>query len=274
MTTMMLPRLFLVQALLVTAVVAALTATHFVLNRVHPEAADVIFVAGLLAALVILLGSVAVIGRGIGRMVRDLEQSHLGTVRSLAAAIDASDEYTGEHSDAVRHLVTAIGTAMGLSRDELRELELVATLHDVGKIGIPKEVLHKPGPLDPDELVVMRQHPEIGARILDGVPRTSRIREAVLHEHEHWDGSGYPHGLAGEDIPLYSRIVLACDAYHAMTSDRPYRSALPYPEACRRLAEGSGGQFDPRVVAALLRALPEVAATPVPSDRAAALFAS
>lgn len=255
----MLRRLFIAQAVLVTSVVAGLTGTHFVLNAVHPAAADVIFMVGLVTALVVLLASVAVIGRGISRVVRDLEASHMGTVTSLAAAIDASDDCTGEHSEAVRDLVTAVGRAMGLGPADLRELELVATLHDVGKIGIPKEILHKPGPLDDEEWAVMRRHPEIGARILTGVPRAERIREAVHSEHEHWDGSGYPKGLVGQDIPLFARVVLACDAYHAMTSDRPYRCALPEHEARRRLREDAGRQFDPAVVDALLASLPRIA---------------
>lgn len=136
---------------------------------------------------------------------------------------------------------------------------------------MPAEILQKPGPLDPHEMAVMRRHPEIGSRILAGVPRADAIREAVLHEHEHWDGSGYPAGLAGERIPLISRIVLACDAYHAMTSDRPYRRALDPREARRRLAAGSGGQFDPTVVASLMRCLAALApAVPVASQPVAA----
>lgn len=258
----MLRRLFLAQVLVVTVVVGALTATHFILNRVHPEAADLIFVAGLAIALIVLLSATAVIGRGISRMIADLEESHLGTVTSLAAAIEASDGYTAEHSDAVGQLVLAVGRGMRLSAPELRELELVAVLHDVGKIGIPKEVLHKPGPLDEREWEIMRTHPEIGARILSGVPRAARIREAVLHEHEHWDGSGYPDGLRGEDIPLYARIVLACDAYHAMTSDRPYRAALPESEARARMADAAGRDFDPAVTRVLLEGLPPIAAVP------------
>ncbi|MGE0026339.1 MAG: HD-GYP domain-containing protein [Thermoleophilia bacterium] len=260
----MLRRLFLAQAVLVTAVVAALTGTHFALNAVHPDAADAIFLVGLGVAGAILLASVAVIGRGIARMVRDLEAGHLGTVAGLAAAIDASDDYTGEHSGAVRDLVAVVGRTLGLSAADLRELELVATLHDVGKIGIPKEILHKPGPLDADEWEVMRRHPEIGARILARVPRAGRIRDAVHAEHEHWDGSGYPRGLRGPQIPLFARIVLACDAYHAMTSDRPYRRALPETEARRRLRADAGRQFDPTVVEALLAGLPDLEAPQPP----------
>ena len=252
----MLRRILLGQAIVVTAVVAGLTATHFVLNKVHPEATNLLFVLGLVVALCVLLASVGVIGRGISRMVTELEVSHLGTVTSLAAAIDASDGYTGEHSDAVRDLVVAVGLVMGLEATGISELEMVATLHDVGKIGIPKEVLHKPGPLNDEEWEIMRQHPEIGARILAGVPRIERLREAVLHEHEHWDGSGYPHGLVGLAIPLYSRIVLACDAYHAMTSDRPYRDAMSPDDARARMAEAAGTDFDPAVVRALLTSLP------------------
>ena len=251
----MLRRVFLLQALLATGVVAGLTATHFVLNRLHPEAANVIFVIGLGVALVVLLISTVVVGRGIARILADRDAAHLGTIASLAAAIEASDEYTGEHSDAVEDLVVDVGRRLALDDSALRELRLAAALHDVGKIGIPKEILHKAGPLNDAEWVVMRRHPEIGARILEGVPGARDLRLAILHEHEHWDGSGYPDGLAGPAIPLMSRIVLACDAFHAMTSDRPYRKALPRAEAIRRLREAAGVQFDPTVVDAVVAAV-------------------
>jgi HD-GYP domain-containing protein (c-di-GMP phosphodiesterase class II) len=259
----MLRRLLLAQALVVTAVVSGLTVSHFVVAPGHPVAGDLAFMAGLGLLAVVLLTSITVVRRGIERVLSERDESHLGTVTSLAAAIDASDRYTGTHSHAVTALVRLVGRDLGLARDRLRDLELAAALHDVGKIGVPAEILQKPGPLDPHEMAVLRRHPEIGARILAGVPRADVIREAVLHEHEHWDGSGYPAGLAGDRIPLISRIVLACDAYHAMTSDRPYRRALHPEEAHRRLAAGSGSQFDPTVVASLMRCLSVVAPTAV-----------
>jgi HD-GYP domain-containing protein (c-di-GMP phosphodiesterase class II) len=131
----------------------------------------------------------------------------------------------------------------------------VALLHDIGKIGMPDEILRKPGRLDAHELAIMREHPVIGERILRHVPGLETVARAVRHEHERWDGTGYPDGLAGEAIPLSSRITLVCDAYHAMTSARPYRAALDHEEAAEELRRGAGTQFDPAIVTALLAAL-------------------
>jgi HD-GYP domain-containing protein (c-di-GMP phosphodiesterase class II) len=131
----------------------------------------------------------------------------------------------------------------------------VALLHDIGKIGIPNDILHKAGPLDTEEWERMREHPVIGERILRVVPGLERVARAVRHEHERWDGGGYPDGLAGEDIPLASRITLVCDAWHAMTSDRPYREAMAVEHAIVQLVEHRGTQFDRAVVHALLRVL-------------------
>jgi HD-GYP domain-containing protein (c-di-GMP phosphodiesterase class II) len=131
----------------------------------------------------------------------------------------------------------------------------VALLHDIGKIGIPNEILHKTGPLDTEEWQRMREHPVIGERILLAVPGLERVARAVRHEHERWDGGGYPDGIAGEDIPLASRITLVCDAWHAMTSDRPYRAAMPVECAVAQLVQHCGTQFDRAVVRALLRVL-------------------
>src|SRR4051794_19378566 len=130
-------------------------------------------------------------------------------------------------------------------------------LHDVGKIGIPDHVLHNPDPLTREEWAVMRQHPVIGERILEPLPGLSDVARAVRHEHERWDGTGYPDGLAGEEIPLAARVVLACDAYHALVSDRPYRSALPRDEALSELEFCSGTQFDPSVIEALVACVRE-----------------
>ncbi len=127
----------------------------------------------------------------------------------------------------------------------MAELAAVALLHDVGKIGIPDELLHKAGPLSDEEWKVMREHPVIGERILANVPGLEAVALAVRHEHERWDGDGYPDGLVGAEIPLASRIVLACDAWNALQSDRPYRAALPREDALAELRRCSGTQFDP-----------------------------
>ncbi|HWT91945.1 MAG TPA: HD domain-containing phosphohydrolase, partial [Solirubrobacteraceae bacterium] len=192
-------------------------------------------------------------------VLRDLEQersraaqAYHAVVRSLAAALEARDGYTGEHSDDVHDLSVAVAERLGLDAQAVAEVEAVALLHDIGKIGVPDHVLHKPGPLDASEWELMRQHPVIGERILKPLPGLSAVARAVRHEHERWDGGGYPDGLAGDDIPLASRIVLACDAYHALVSDRPYRRAMSVEYAFGELRDGSGTQFDPVVVDALL----------------------
>jgi HD-GYP domain-containing protein (c-di-GMP phosphodiesterase class II) len=148
-----------------------------------------------------------------------------------------------------------VAVALGLDAEQCREVDTVALLHDIGKIGTPNEILHKDGPLTDDEWVVMREHPVIGERILNAVPGLRSIARAVRHEHERWDGGGYPDGLAGEAIPAPSRIVLVCDAYHAMTSDRPYRRAMAQDQAIAELRRCAGTQFDPAVVWALIGVL-------------------
>ncbi|MCU0313860.1 MAG: diguanylate cyclase [Solirubrobacteraceae bacterium] len=191
-------------------------------------------------------------------VLRDLErergraaESARAVVRALTLTLQARDGYTQAHADAVEELSLAVGRRLGLDERALAELSAVALLHDVGKIGIPDVILHKPGPLTDAEWEVMRTHPVIGERILAAVPGLESVARAVRHEHERWDGDGYPDGLAGEAIPLPSRIVLACDAWHALVSDRPYRAGLPREAALAELARCAGTQFDPRVAEAL-----------------------
>ena len=135
----------------------------------------------------------------------------------------------------------------------LRRLEYAALLHDIGKIGIPQEILNKPGPLTPSERAVIETHPILGDRILAPIEQLADVRGIVRACHERWDGGGYPDGKTGVEIPLEARIILVCDAYHAMITDRPYRDRLPDSEARRRLREGKGTQFDPDVVDVFLR---------------------
>jgi diguanylate cyclase (GGDEF)-like protein len=181
-------------------------------------------------------------------------QNHAG-LRALTAALEARDGYTGRHTEETTALTSRVAAALGLDPEQRTEVDTVALLHDIGKIGTPNEILHKDGPLTEDEWVVMREHPVVGERILNAVPGLGAIARAVRHEHERWDGGGYPDGLAGEAIPLASRIVLVCDAYHAMTSDRPYRRAMPAAEAVAELRRCAGIQFDPAVVWALIEVL-------------------
>src|SRR5205085_3805643 len=184
-----------------------------------------------------------------------LEGTFISTVESLANALEANDEYTSSHARSIRDLALKVGEEVGLAGNDLKRLELGALFHDIGKIGIPSEILSKPGPLTAEEWAMMETHPELGERIIAPIERLQDVRPIVRHCHEHWDGSGYPDRLAGELIPLESRIVLVCDAFHAMTTDRPYRQPLSAAEAGRRLRAGSGTQFDPSVVAAFMRVL-------------------
>jgi diguanylate cyclase (GGDEF)-like protein len=179
---------------------------------------------------------------------RELEQVYVSTIESLAGALEAQDQYTSDHAHALAEMAVAVGSAMGLAGGALRELELTALFHDIGKIGVPREIIMKPGPLTAEELRIVNQHPEIGEQILSPVPFLKPIRRLVRACHERWDGRGYPEGLAGEEIPLASRIVFVCDAYHAMTTNRPYRQSLGDSEALRRLKLGAGTQFDPAIV--------------------------
>jgi HD-GYP domain-containing protein (c-di-GMP phosphodiesterase class II) len=175
----------------------------------------------------------------------------------MAAAVDMRDSYTADHSEEVVHLACRVGERLGLGAESLAELGFAARLHDVGKIGVPDAVLQKDGALDSSEWEVMRHHSVWGAEMLERITGLRQVAKIVRHGHERWDGGGYPDGLKRNQIPLESRILLACDAYHAMTSDRPYREAVRPWLAVSELREGAGGQFDPDVVDALVKTLRE-----------------
>jgi len=182
-------------------------------------------------------------------------QIEASSMLALVAALDARDNYSAEHSEALVNLTQRVAERLGLDDDKACEVKWMALLHDIGKLGVPDAVLHKPGPLNQSEWALMRRHPEIGARIVSEVDGLSHMAPAILADHERWDGKGYPLGLAGDAIPLASRITLACDAYHAMTSDRPYRTAMTHKKALEELKRTAGTQFDPQVVKALLDVL-------------------
>ena len=173
-------------------------------------------------------------------------------VQALAAAIEERDHYTREHSETVVHLARGVAMILGLESTKVDRIAHAALLHDVGKLGVPHEILHKRGPLTEEEWAVMAEHPVAGERILLRIPELASLAPIVRHEHEHWNGSGYPDRLRGHAIPIGSRIILACDAYEAMTTPRPYREALTHVHAIEQLRAGSGTTFDPEVIEALL----------------------
>ncbi len=200
------------------------------------------------------------------RSFENLEDTFVSTVEALANALEANDEYTSSHTRWITDMALRVGQELGFDGPALKRLELGALFHDIGKIGVPTSILLKPGPLSPDERRIIEGHPELGERILEPIDRLAEVRTIVRSCHERWDGGGYPDGKAGEEIPIEARIVLVCDAFHAMTTDRPYRKRLGVEEACRRLREGAGTQFDPAVVDVFLRLPREV---PVPLEAAA-----
>ena len=188
----------------------------------------------------------------------ETEAAYTGAIRALAMALDARDPYTAGHSERVSVVSVAIGRALGLPGEELEVLRLGALLHDIGKIGVPDDVLRKPGALTASEYDAIKQHPVLGARILKSVPFLARHLPIVELHHERPDGRGYPHGLRDEDIPLDARIVHVADAYDAMTSARAYRKARPGGEALRELWRCAGTEFHAEIVGALATALPGV----------------
>jgi diguanylate cyclase (GGDEF)-like protein len=192
---------------------------------------------------------------------QSLEETFLSTVEALANALEANDEYTSSHARWITDMALKVGRELGLDSKTLKRLELGALFHDIGKIGIPSSILAKPGPLTPEERAVIETHPELGERILAPISRLEDVRPIVRHAHERWDGAGYPDGKVAEDIPIEARVILVCDAFHAMTTDRPYRTRMPLEEAVRQLQENAGTQFDPSVVEAFIRLAPEALKT-------------
>ena len=183
----------------------------------------------------------------------NLERTFLSTVEALANALEAKDEYTSSHARSITDMALEVGTALGMNSKALKQLELGALFHDIGKIGIPSSILLKPGPLTDEEREIIETHPELGEKILAPIARLEDVRPIVRHCHEHFDGSGYPDQKVADNIPIESRVILVCDAFHAMTTDRPYRKRLSVDEACSRLRRSSGKQFDPRIVEVFLR---------------------
>lgn len=182
-----------------------------------------------------------------------LEQLDLGTLTALARAIDAKSQWTAGHSERVAALALKIGRALGLPGKSLDILHRGSLLHDIGKIGTPAALLDKPKELEPEEMQIMRDHVKIGARILEPIPCFREALPMVAQHHEWFNGSGYPAGLAGENINLYARILAVADCYDAIVSDRPYRKGLPASQALEILKRKSGAQFDPMIIEQFLR---------------------
>jgi putative nucleotidyltransferase with HDIG domain len=195
--------------------------------------------------------------RALGAALSESESAYDSTLRALSVALDVRDRELEGHSQRVARYMELMARELRLAKVDLPTLRRGALLHDLGKIGIPDEILRKTGELEGSEWTTMKRHPAYGARILAGIPFLSGAAEIVRHHHEHWDGSGYPDGLAGEEIPIGARMFALADAYDAMTSDRPYRAAMSVTKARDEIERCAGGQFDPTIAAAFLEIPPE-----------------
>jgi HD-GYP domain-containing protein (c-di-GMP phosphodiesterase class II) len=190
------------------------------------------------------------------RALDRLRGSYLDMIKTLAFVVEAKDPSTRAHLQRTHDYAVALAEAVDpeLAADE--QLRYGFLLHDVGKVGIPEAVLNKPGPLDAAEWEVMRAHPLLGVQMVAGIKSLGSAVEVIRCHHERWDGKGYPSGLAGEAIPAGARVFAVADAFDAMTSDRPYRKAIPFDQACLEIADGAGSQFDPAVVDAFTTLVP------------------
>ncbi|MBB5936852.1 hypothetical protein FHS42_003929 [Streptomyces zagrosensis] len=224
------------------------------------------------AALLVLL-PIAVSCWALAQCYRE-RAAHQATVRALVQAVDLKDRYTRGHGERVGRAAVLIARELGMAEERLETLRIAGVLHDVGKLGVPTRLLRKNGPLTPQERSVIELHPEHGDAMVRGIGFLDEARSAILHHHERLDGSGYPHGLAGYEIPEAARVVAVADAFDAMTSTRSYRRARPVAAAVEELRRCAGSQFDPRMVRALARALarhgwqPETAADGIEYDAA------
>jgi putative nucleotidyltransferase with HDIG domain len=187
---------------------------------------------------------------------QQLETSYQGTINVLIAALDAREHETQNHSQRVALRTAYLARQLGVEEEQLSSITQGALMHDIGKIGVPDPILLKPGPLTPEEWIVMKKHPEIGYEILHGIEFLEQPKEIVLAHQERYDASGYPRGLRREEIPIGARIFAVIDAFDAITNDRPYRKGRPYQVARDEIIRGEGTQFDPEVVSAFL-AVPE-----------------
>ena len=202
--------------------------------------------------------------RALAAALGESESAYDSTLRALSVALDVRDRELEGHSQRVARYMELMARELRLAKVDLPTIRRGALLHDLGKIGMPDEILRKAGELESSEWTIMKRHPAYGARILAGIPFLSGAAEIVRHHHEHFDGSGYPDGLAGEEIPLGARIFALADAFDAMTSDRPYRKAMSLADALKEIERCSGGQFDPAIATAFLN---------IPTERLSAVRA-
>ncbi len=189
------------------------------------------------------------------RLYRDLKGSYLQAIRGLANAVEARDQCTAGHTDRVCRLAELMGQELGWTESQLEGIVMGCTLHDIGKIGVPDRILNKPGAFTEDELKQMRSHPDLGRNIIDGIDLFQPAMPYVVAHHEHYDGSGYPHGLKGDEIPVEGRLLAVVDTFDAILSDRPYRDGSDLRTAVGELIKYSGSQFDPAMVRVFLKVL-------------------
>jgi putative nucleotidyltransferase with HDIG domain len=196
--------------------------------------------------------------RAVHRQSRRVRHTFLSAVNSLVRTMEEADPYTAGHALRVRHYALRLADAVGLDVRRRKQLGLAAKLHDIGKVGIPEAVLHKPGPLTAEEDRVVREHPVIGVRILAPVVRSRAVLDAIRGHHERLDGGGYPEGLVGDRIPLLARLIAIPDCFDALTTSRAYRAALPVDRALEIIRAGAGSQFDPLLADAFLAVAPSL----------------
>jgi len=196
--------------------------------------------------------------RFLGEVIEEMEGTYLSTIEAFVEAIDAREREVGSHSYRVTQFAMVLARRLNIKGRSLVDIYCGALLHDIGKIGVPDSILLKHGTLVDDELRVMSRHPETGYRIISHIGYLRKAAEIILAHHEHYDGSGYPRGLKGEEIPLGARVFAVCDTLDALTVDRPYRKAVPYEVAKEYIVSTSGSLFDPKVVRGFLDAKDEV----------------
>jgi response regulator RpfG family c-di-GMP phosphodiesterase len=218
---------------------------------------DAAAVPGLFDSVVKLAREERVRREDAERLALELEASYHDTVRALVTALRSRDTETEDHGERVAARVISVGRRLGLDGQQLSDLEYGAVFHDIGKIAIPDSILHNTDDLTESEWAIVRQHTVVGERIIGPVGFLANVARIVRHTHEHWDGTGYPDGLAGEAIPVESRIIFCCDAFDAMTSERSYQRAMTTRRAVDRLHELAGSRFDPGVVDALCAVIEE-----------------